>query len=60
MGTDPRIVLILVGVSLVAVGAKTVVHGVKVGTVKTAHTVVRVFKHPVHSIKNGAIHEPKK
>jgi hypothetical protein len=32
---------------------------VKVAAVKTEHAIVRVVKHPLHSVKNGAIHEPQ-
>lgn len=55
---DARTMLILAALGIVVVGAKAVGHGVKVGAVKTEHAIVRVFRHPVHSLKNGAIHEP--
>jgi hypothetical protein len=58
MGTDPKVVLVIAAISLMLIGAKTVAHGVVVGAKKTGHVIVRIVKHPVHSAKNGAIHEP--
>jgi hypothetical protein len=52
---DPKAALIGLALLLLAAGAKGVAHGVKVAAVKTEHAVVRVFKHPVHVVKNGAL-----
>jgi hypothetical protein len=59
MGTETKAVLAGAALAVMLIGGKTVVSGVKVGAVKTSHAVVRIFRHPVHSAKNGAIHEPK-
>lgn len=56
---DPKVVLVLAALGLLVIGAKTVAVGVKTAAVKTSHAIVRVVKHPIHSIKNGAIHEPE-
>lgn len=55
--TDPKVALIVAALTLMAIGAKTVAHGATIAAKKTAHVAVRMFKHPVHSVKNGAIHE---
>ena len=56
---DNKTILILAAAGLLTVGAKAVGTSVKAATVKTSHAVVRVFRHPVHSLKNGAIHKPE-
>lgn len=61
---DAKTLVILAGLGLLLVGAKTVGHGVKVGAVKTehgiSHVVHHVFRHPVHAVKEGAISKEKK
>jgi hypothetical protein len=54
---DPKILLVLALAAGLVMGVKTAGTAIKTAAQKTAHVAVRVFKHPVHSVKNGAIHK---